>query len=157
MPAHLLGSYDALGVIVDADENVASRWQSLRDRLTAEGYDVPAEPQREGLVLRDRRPAVGVWIMPDNNLPGALETFAERLIPEDDVLWPMARAAVAGIPEASRRFTAGHTRKAEIHTYLAWQEEPGTPLGLAVTKRYFDAHATTAADFIGWLRRLLQP
>jgi hypothetical protein len=156
LPAHLrAGSYDALAVIVDADENVASRWQAIRHHLITAGYDAPANPQASGLVLRDRRPAVGVWIMPDNTLPGTLETFAERLIPASDELWPMARATVAGIPAASQRFTAAHTRKAEIHTYLAWQQDPGTPLGLAVTKRYFDAHTSAATEFVDWLRRLL--
>jgi hypothetical protein len=156
LPAHLrVGSYDALAVIVDADENIESRWQSLRDRLTVAGYEVPVARQRSGLILRDRRPAVGVWMMPDNTMPGTLETFAERMIPNGDELWPMARAAVAGIPAASRRFTPAHTRKAEIHTYLAWQEEPGTPLGLAVTKRYFDSHTSAATEFIAWLRQLL--
>src|SRR5436190_24268592 len=34
--------------------------------------------------------------------------------------------------------------KALIHTWLAWQEKPGRPLGLAITARYFDATASYA-------------
>ena len=44
--------------------------------------------------------------------------------------------------------------KALIHTWLAWQEDPGTPLGLAVTKRYLDGDHALAQQFVQWLLRL---
>jgi uncharacterized protein DUF3226 len=151
LPTHLLGSYDAIGIIVDADLDLDGRWQSIRDRLLQLGYGPPAQPPPEGLILATRKPAVGVWLMPDNVLPGMLEDFAQQLIPAGDELWPIARSSVAALP-VPRRFTA--ERKAEIHTYLAWQEEPGTPLGLAVTKKYFQTDVSLAQRFVDWVRRL---
>ena len=47
-----------------------------------------------------------------------------------------------------------HKSKAEIHTWLAWQEEPGTPMGQAITKQYLDTNKELAKKFIGWLDNL---
>ena len=154
LPTHLRASYDALGVVVDADIDVAARWQAIRDRLTVSGYDAPVQPSPDGLVLRSRRPMVGVWLMPDNVLAGAIEDFARQLIAPGDELWPAATTAVAALP-VPRRFADAIERKAEIHTYLAWQHEPGTPLGLAITKKYFETDTALAQRFVTWVRRLI--
>jgi hypothetical protein len=92
--------------------------------------------------------------MPDNSLPGTIEDFATHLIPARDELWPRAVRAVETIPAAERRFSNAAVRKAEVHTYLAWQEDPGTPLGLAVTKKYFQSDVGLATRFITWLKTL---
>ncbi|MDQ3882101.1 MAG: hypothetical protein M3249_02935, partial [Thermoproteota archaeon] len=48
--------------------------------------------------------------------------------------------------------------KAQLHTWLSWQHEPGTPLGLAITKRYLEADTLHAQRLITWIRRLfIQP
>lgn len=44
--------------------------------------------------------------------------------------------------------------KAVIHTWLAWQEEPGTALGQAITKRYLDPSRDPAPAFRNWLLEL---
>ncbi|MDB5081366.1 MAG: hypothetical protein JWP00_3290, partial [Chloroflexi bacterium] len=36
--------------------------------------------------------------------------------------------------------------KAHIHTYLDWQEDPGTPLGPGITRKYFDAGVLRATN-----------
>lgn len=156
LPATLKGSsYGAIGVIVDANGDVEARWQAVRHRLSEAGFDVPTSPDPGGTILTSPRVA-GVWIMPDNRLAGSVETFVERLIPQGDALWPMARESVAVIPTALRRFSASAALKAELHTYLAWQEEPGTPLGAAIAKRYFESGGPTAEAFVAWVKRLLE-
>lgn len=154
LPTHLKGSYDAIGVIVDADAHLSSRWQAICDRLARRKYATPKEPPPDGLILRPPKPLVGVWLMPDNTVAGTLEDFARHLIPEQDDLWPHATAAVSAIPRP-RRFPPTAERKAEIHTYLAWQHEPGTPLRLAVTKRYFQTDGSLAQRFVDWVRKLI--
>jgi hypothetical protein len=94
--------------------------------------------------------------MPDNQLPGMIEHFVEFLVPDGDPLWVQAAQCVAAIPATERRFAENHTIKAHVHTYLAWQSDPGTPLGLAITKRYLDANLPHAHRLIAWLRRLFQ-
>jgi hypothetical protein len=42
-----------------------------------------------------------------------------------------------------------------VHTFLAWQEEPGRPMGESITRRYFQIDAPEALNFVEWIRRLL--
>ncbi len=145
-----------LGIVVDADDDLLGRWQSVRDILNRTGYvHIPDEPQPEGTVVyQDDRPSVGVWLMPDNTLPGMLEHFVEFLVPQDDGLWQHANGCLDQLPE--RRFPQQHKMKAHVHTWLAWQAEPGKPIGQAITKRYLDADAPHATQFIRWVRRTFQ-
>lgn len=142
LPETLKGTA-TVAVVVDADLDLAGRWNAIQHQLRQAGYEAPATPPAEGLILFSRPPAVGVWLMPDNTIPGTLEDFAKELIPSNDRLWRRAVSAVAEIPATERRFKA--ERKAEIHTYLAWQEEPGTPLGAAVAKNTFKPIPTSAS------------
>jgi hypothetical protein len=127
-----------LGIVVDADQDLAARWQAVRDRLIASGYQhVPKVPPAEGWIdAPPDRPRVGVWLMPDNQLPGMLEDFVARLMPRDDALRPKAEAILQEIELAGlNRYTSVHRPKALIHTWLAWQETPGMPMGQAITAR----------------------
>lgn len=121
-----------LGIIVDADTDIEARWAAIRDRLLNLAdieINVPEKLTAEGLVFdakrQDRVVKVGVWVMPDNQLPGILEDFIAFLVPPGDKLWPRMKQCIADIPQAERRFIPERQSKAEIHTWLAWQEEPG--------------------------------
>jgi hypothetical protein len=145
-----------LGIVIDADSDIAARWQSLQDRLRGAGYNtVPNTPNPAGTIItQPDLPAVGVWLMPNNVLPGMLEDFARLLMPANDTLWLKAAQCLQSLDETERRFSANHLSKAHLHTWLAWQEEPGKPIGQAVTNCYFDANAPQAQQLIEWIRRL---
>jgi hypothetical protein len=151
---------ERLGIVVDADLNIEDRWKSLRGALSRSGgVDIPSAPGPGGLVfpmaLSDRDLVVGVWIMPNNKLPGMLEDFVRFLVPKErESLWNRAADCLAQIPQQERRFPAERQSKAHVHTWLSWQEEPGTPLGLAITKRYLDADAPYARQLVDWVCRL---
>ena len=146
---------EQLGIVVDADLDLAARWQSITDRLANLGYRLPGAPDAHGTIAEQQgRPRVGIWIMPDNRLPGMLEDFVSLLGAVGDPLWGLADKCLSEIPEESRKFSTDHRIKAHIHTWLAWQERPGLPLGLAITSRYLDANAMHAQQLIGWIRRL---
>ncbi|MDQ2808925.1 MAG: hypothetical protein M3Z04_18780 [Chloroflexota bacterium] len=50
---------------------------------------------------------------------------------------------------------AGTASKAYIHTWPAWQEEPGKPMSVAIhPNHYLDAQAPAAQTFVDWLGRL---
>src|SRR5437763_7253729 len=129
-----------LGIVVDADTDIASRWDSLRNRLIDSGYseiNVPGDPDINGTVIRQEElPIVGIWLMPDNDSEGKVENFVRFLMPPDDLLWPFAQSIVQKVIETQCHFRPTYKIKAEVHTWLAWQEEPGRPMGLAVTKGY---------------------
>jgi hypothetical protein len=143
------------GVIVDADEDLAARWRSVCDVLRPMGYALPDAPEPEGTICEAPfKPRLGLWLMPDNLHPGMVEDFVSALAPSNDALLDRARESVAGIPLESRRFKPTYRIKAEIHTWLAWQEEPGRPMGQAITKTFLDANSALAVPFRMWLSRL---
>ena len=147
---------ERFGIIVDADADIRARWQKIRGLLERAGYEaVPKDPDPTGTVLdRVDQPRVGVWIMPDNSLPGMLEDYLSFLVPAGDLLFERARRCVDEIPVEERRFAEAHTTKALLHTWLAWQDDPGTPLGQAITKRYFDPDVPRVGQLLAWLARL---
>lgn len=153
---------DIVGVVIDADTDMASRWQSLRDRLIGIGYEtVPDNPVPDGTILDPPAgkllPRVGIWVMPDNQRKGILEDFLRFLVPEGSRLFEHVKFSVASIPEGERRFSQLTEPKAIIHTWLAWQEEPGKPLGTAITARYLDPGVAQVDVLVSWLKRLFFP
>ena len=152
-----------IGIMFDADQNPLARWQALRDRLQdpvrLQGYEyrsLPTTPPAAGWVSDDPdRPRVGIWLMPDNHNPGTLEDFATRLIPEHDALLPRAHTVLDEIDSAGlRRYRPAHRPKALIHTWLAWQANPGHPMGLAIKAGALRHDAPPALELVRWLRRL---
>lgn len=157
LPVQLKGSnVRAIGVLVDADENAEDRWKSISSILNNAGYaGIPTSPPSEGLILETAGlPNFGAWLMPDNTLPGMLEDFVSYLVPANDDLWPMAQQSIEKIPENKKKFKDRHLCKAHIHTWLAWQEDPGTPLGLSITKKYLDAESDSCQPFLKWISNL---
>ncbi|MFP4395550.1 MAG: DUF3226 domain-containing protein [Anaerolineales bacterium] len=156
------GDLECLGIVVDADTNIEGRWRSLCNLLSKfGGRDLPQSPEPEGTIVmleqRYRKLPVGVWVMPDNHMPGILEDFIGFLIPNaDEPLWHRARHCVDDIPKAQRHFSDVDIAKVYVHTWLAWQEEPGRPLGQAITAKYLDAHAPHALRLVRWVERLFE-
>jgi hypothetical protein len=154
---------EVLGVVIDADTDIAARWQALRDRLVKAGYqDIPQSPDSNGTVIEpppgiSLLPRFGVWIMPDNKTPGILEDFIQFLIPTDSQLFEHVKSSVANIPENERRFSPLAKPKAIVHTWLAWQEEPGKPLGTAITAKFLDSQVAQVDILTTWLKRLYFP
>lgn len=147
---------ERFGIVIDADTDILARWQSIKSVLDRAGYvGVPDQPDPAGTVIEhDLLPRVGVWIMPNNVLSGMLEDYLAFLVPEGDPLLERARQSVDGIPVEERRFSEAHRSKALIHTWLAWQEDPGKPFGQAITARYLRADGPNISEFLAWLRRL---
>lgn len=146
-----------LGVVIDADVSLPSRWSELRKTLTAAGYSaVPTLPSEQGTVIEPPvesiLPRVGIWLMPDNRNSGILEDFLRFLVPEDCRLFTHAQTVMANLPE--KRFSPVAETKALIHTWLAWQKDPGRPLGQSITAKFMDAGVPQVDTFIEWLRRL---
>ena len=150
-------SKQRVGIIVDADTDLKARWAAISSILAKWGYLPPDVPDENGTILpHDRKPTVGVWLMPDNRLPGELEDFIAFPVPDKqgDSLWNHAAKALAILPDSPERFPDQDRSKAHIHTWLAWQREPGKPLGLAITARYLDANGPNAQRLMGWLKNL---
>lgn len=122
---------ERLGVVLDANSDIAARWESLRNIAIKSGYrNMPTLPDSSGTIIKQQnKPVVGFWLMPENTVPGMLEDFVQFLVPPDDVLWSLANDCLQSIPKQEQRFLESHRIKAHIHTWLAWQKDPGTPMG----------------------------
>ena len=154
------GDTHQLGIVVDADESATSTYQSIVDFVAKQNgiAEFPSTLATTGIITTYTRPPqpplrLGLWIMPDNQDTGFLEHFASELIPPTDQLWPLAQQTITNLPE--RRYPTtprDHTRKAELHTWLAWQKEPGKPMGIAVRSDYLQHDALLAQNFVTWIR-----
>ncbi len=147
---------NTLGIMVDADREIKNRWASLKGLLSAQGFKVPDDLPSTGLVLiNDNNKKVGVWIMPNNNLNGMIEDFISFLVPKDDKLLPIVHATLDDIEKQKlNKYPSIHKSKAAIHSWLSWQEDPGTPMGLGITKRYLATDDETCLLLIQWLNEL---
>ncbi len=109
------------------------------------------DPPEESLL-----PRVGVWLMPDNQLNGMLEDFLALLVPAKSLLFDRIKKTVDEIPENERLFSPPARSKVLIHTWLAWQKDPGLPFGTAITARFLDPLHSEADKFVAWLRELFR-
>jgi len=147
-----------VGIVIDADTDLVARWAAISSILVRSGYkEVPTSPNLNGIIIsQEDKPTIGIWLMPNNSLPGELEDFIAFLVPqrESNLLWTYASQCLDGLPKTAERYPEQDRSKAHVHTWLAWQNEPGKPLGQAITARYIDANAPDARQLIEWLRGL---
>ena len=149
-----------IGVVVDADVNLKSRWESIVSILKKTGkYDCGkiGLPQ-DGLLLDSTDstyPKVGIWLMPDNNQNGMLEDFMAMLATSDDTLMKKSEDVLTELEEEGiQKYKPVHRSKAKIHTYLAWQDVPGRPMGQAITANILNANSELALKFVKWLKEM---
>lgn len=154
-------AYGVIGMVVDADTDADSRWQQLRDRLMKTGrYACKKMPLNDGGMIieaeeQELDAKVGIWIMPDNKYRGTLENFLLQMVPDGDGLMNEVERELAHLEEVNlRRYRDIDKNKAKVHTYLAWENKPGTSLKTAIASRVLDPDADIAKLFIMWLRRL---
>lgn len=149
---------EAVGIIVDADEDLGSKWESIKQSLRKLDYQFPAQMPIDGLILENSKSfdvKVGVWIMPNNDINGKIEDFVKFLIPEQDSLSMVADKTLKQIEsENLNKYELKDKAKAFIHTWLAWQEKPGNRMGTAITANYFNLDSVECDKFIYWLKLL---
>lgn len=145
-----------IGVMLDADNpSLTGRWESIKSKLRHYSYVFPEIPDAYGTVVESvaDEPKLGFWLMPNNQDSGMLEDFCAELAEPASLAF--ARECVE---QAQGRnvttFKEVHRSKAVIHTYLAWHDEPGYPLGKAITRQALRPHTDVAIRFTNWLIRL---
>jgi hypothetical protein len=150
-----------LGIVIDADNNLTGKWQSIRDALRGAGVNtllgntpLPVEGWMTEVEIGAKVMQIGVWVMPDNTNRGAIETFLTHLIPPNDALWNHSETIIRELPE--QRFTIAKRDKARLYSWLAWQKQPGLGFGAAIQQKYFRVNLPTrpADTWLDWCRRL---
>lgn len=149
---------NSLAIVVDADDkDIDDRWRSLTDRLKKAGYsakNIPSAPLAEGTKIEDDElPTIGIWIMPDNSSAGKIETFLKKIVADDKSdLWQFAEETIKKLPQTL--FKAKDKEKAHIHTYLAWQKDPGISMGTAIQTKCFLHDKPEAKIFVAWIKKV---
>ena len=147
---------EALGILVDADGDPSARWKQVRGRLAPSYQNFPEQLERDGAVhVSNGTPRVGVWVMPDNVRAGMLETMLLGLRgDEDDELQGHVCEATGRARDFGARYRDAHRAKAELHTWLAWQDPPGLQMHMGVKAGLLKPASPLTDGFVRWFRKL---
>ena len=152
--AEIVTNKDTIGILVDADENLQSRWDSIKNRLSKK-YSVPNNLPTEGLIIEENNKKIGVWIMPNNEVKGMLEDFIAMLVPKNDLLMPIVDCTLTNLEtQKLNLYKQIHKPKTKIRTWLAWQEDPETSMGTAISKHILETEQDICQKFVKWLKIL---
>lgn len=154
--------YKNVGIVIDAETDNKATWQKIKSRIEKTGRynNIPNSLPANGLILQANQsthPRLGVWIMPNNKTDGMLEDFVSLLAGDGNTLMQESELVLKSLEERNiEEYKQVHRAKAKIHTFLAWQDEPGHPMGTAITARILDAGAKEADIFVEWIKRLFE-
>jgi len=143
-----------VGFVLDADDKPQDLWSAVRARLREFELDPPNDIPADGYITDVERykTRVDVWLMPDNRQEGALEKFLMDLIDkDDDCLLPLAESSTQEAHDKGAKFPMP---KAVLHTWLAWQKNPGLPYGAAINAQFFRHDSPATLAFVAWYKRL---
>lgn len=147
----------AMGILVDANDDVDARWEAVKGRLASAKVDLPDSPVPSGTIIdggpHDGIPRVGVWLMPDNAASGELEDFVIRMIPDCDAVWPLAKRYIDGIPYTERKFSEKKQPRAQLYAWLAAREDPRL-MGEAIRTHDLNVDGPLCQAFAAWLKAL---
>lgn len=149
----------ALGIVVDADGKPENRQQRINQICQNLNIDLNENLAKEGLIFElESGVNFGIWMMPDNLNAGMLETFLSYLIspnnPENDPLWLYTQEVVKEAKNKGAKFKDVHRDKACIHTWLAWQDEPGKQLHQAIEDNKLNPTHPKGKEFFNWFKTL---
>ena len=146
-----------IGIVLDADSVPKGRYDSIRSICSQFFTALPVELPAGGLVISENGQRFGVWIMPDNHSDGCLETFLRNLVPDQsEDLWSLATGSVQTARSLGAPWRTPHLPKANLYTWLAWQDPPGQNPGRALTQRILNVSSPSAVPFVKWFRRLYE-
>ena len=138
----------SIGVVRDADNDAAGAFRSVCDHIRNAGYEPPAVHGE----FSDATPSIGVFIVPNGEEPGAIETLCRRSKKGD--------AAAACVDDflscldehAAMRST--NVDKSFAHAYLAATENPVARVGEGAMQGAWNFDSPAFAELADFLREL---
>ena len=125
-------SLRAIGVVRDADDNPDAGFESVRDSVAAVGYLPPARHAE----FSGGNPSIGIFITPDGESGGAIETVCRRSLDGHPAI-----GCVDEYLECARRRDVLHATnedKSFVHAYLATLHDPLVRVGEAALAGVWD-------------------
>ncbi len=141
----------AVGFVLDTDDHPAGRWNAVTSKLRIRNLELPDSPDPVGTLMEgaDGYPRIGIWLMPDNRVSGALEDFVATMVPDGDPVWPLAADYIRKVPHDAL-FTS--RSKAEIRAWLATRKRP--LMGAAISEGSLNTNGPLCRSFAVWPERL---
>lgn len=157
------GQLERIGVVVDADmlnhgTGFTVTLQRFVDKLAGEKYDQDLM-EINGLIFKhqDGLANLGLWVMPNNADDGMLENWIKQCLnPNEVILYQHGEQSIDTIPSRFK-FQPWNRTKAEVATWLAWQEKPGHGLYNAVTTDLLNTDAPLFKKLQAWLVHVFVP
>jgi len=149
-------NYDTVGVIMDADDIVQGRYESLLAICHPFFPNLPKNPGKNGTIASNPEgKRLGIWLMPDNESDGNLEIFLKFLVPESQKpVWDFAVKSFSDARALGATCKEPDFNKANLYTYLAWHDAPGQSVRQALTCKVLDAQSQHAQKLISWFKEL---
>jgi len=148
-----------VGYVFDWDRPEDNRRCQLQERFRALGCELTdSDFAEDGIIKEVDGIIVGVWLMPNAAAySGKLEDFLRAMIPSSDPIFPKSRAYVDDVASSvspESRFRDIDREKADLHSWLAVQRNPGESYALAITSHLLTVDSPVARRFHTWFCRL---
>ena len=116
-------SLRSIGIVRDADADAAASFKSVCDSVRQAGYTPPPAHAN----FSDTSPSIGIFIVPDGNEPGAIETICRCSVQNEDA----ARCVEAYMEclETHDALKSNIPDKTFAHAYLAATRDPVARVG----------------------------
>ena len=138
----------AIGIVRDADQNPTGAWQSVRDAVSAADLRPPERPAE----FSDASPRVGIFIVPDSESEGALETLCLRSVAENPAAHCVERYLTC--LDERHAMSSRNRDKSFAHAYLASRSDPVARVGEAAQQGVWDFDHQAFAAINNFLRQL---
>jgi len=143
----------ALGIVVDADDDASATLRSVTAHL-ASGQHLRADQTNDithRYLVDGRLCRLGVFIAPDGQGPGALESlYLQAVGPGESI--DCVRDFMRCMGDLVQFTTAAQRAKAEFHAWLSVCDEPGILPGYALDRNIIDRNSPA----FGPIRQFLQ-
>ena len=141
-------SLRAIGVVRDADDDAAGAFRSVCDHVRNVGYEPPAAHG----AFSDATPSIGVFIVPNGEEPGAIESLCRRSRKGDDVSRCVEEYIRCLAEHDAMRST--NVDKTFAHAYLAAMKDPVARVGEGARQGAWDFESPAFAELSDFLREL---
>ena len=157
------GRLERLALLVDADQasdggGYAKTLEQICAIIGSFGFDLPAERLDQGGLIfphNDGLAGFGLWVMPNNRDEGTLEKWIiDSVHPDELALFSLAQSALQVLNPP--KYPPIRLSKAEVATWLAWQQKPGEGIYYAIEGRLLDQASPGYIGLLQWLERVFQ-
>lgn len=150
-------SHSAPRILLVEGETDQSFFIELLKKLQLDRFDFSSSPQPKagGIVFphNDGLADFGLWVMPNNAGEGALENwFLDCAHPNSQPLLDHAKTTIANLGAYSRFKQPHHLCKAQLATWLAWEQSPGEGLWRAFRDDLLDEGNPAFQGLCAWLQ-----